>query len=127
MAEPMLAEPLDDVSADSGAMSEDELATLLGAHETAAIGYYTSEIAEDQAKRLNYYYGSPFGDEQEGRSPVVDRTVQIVVDNAVAALPKTFVSADDAVVFEPRGPAAEETHKTARKSGREGKRWEFRC
>src|SRR3546814_5412483 len=94
-------------------MSEDELATLLGAHETAAIGYYTSEIAEDQAKSLNYYYGRPFGDEQEGRSQVVDRTVQIVVDNAVAALLKPFVSADDAVVFEPRGPEDEVTAKQA--------------
>src|SRR3546814_12520387 len=111
MAEPMLAEPLDDVSADSGAMSEDELATLLGAHETAAIGYYTSEIAEDQAKSLNYYYGRPFGDEQEGRSQVVDRTVQLVGAKHAAALLTPSVSADDAVVFDPHRQQAEKKHK----------------
>src|SRR3546814_18260435 len=118
MAEPMLAEPLDDVSADSGAMSEDELATLLGAHETAAIGYYTSEIAEDQAKSLNYYYGRPFGDEQEGRSQVVDRTVTIVVDTAVAELLKPIVSAGVACVVRTGGEDDEETEKQSTASGR---------
>ena len=113
MADLMTAEPLDDVSADSGAMSDSELASLLAAHEAQAVGYYTSEIADEQATSLDYYYGRPFGDEEEGRSQVVDRTVQIVVDNAVAALMKPFVSADDAVAFEPRGPEDEETAKQA--------------
>ena len=107
--------PLDDVSAggEAASMTDNELASLLAAHEAQAVGYYTSEIADEQAMSLDYYYGRPFGDEQEGRSQVVDRTVQIVVDNAVAALMKPFVSADDAVVFEPRGPEDEETAKQA--------------
>jgi hypothetical protein len=111
MADYMDAEP-QEASADSGAMSDDDLASLLAAHETQAVGYYTSEIADEQAQSLDYYYGRPFGDEQAGRSQVVDRTVQIVVDNAVAALLKPFVS-DDAVAFEPRGPEDEESAKQA--------------
>jgi hypothetical protein len=111
MADYMDAEP-QEASAGSGAMSDDELASLLAAHETQAVGYYTSEIADEQAQSLDYYYGRPFGDEQAGRSQVVDRTVQIVVDNAVAALLKPFVS-DDAVAFEPRGPEDEESAKQA--------------
>lgn len=94
-------------------MTDDELAALLAGHESQAVGYYTSEIADEQALSLDYYYGRPFGDEQAGRSQVVDRTVQIVVDNAVAALMKPFVSSDDAVVFEPRGPEDEEAAKQA--------------
>lgn len=101
-----------EASADSGAMSDDELASLLAAHETQAVGYYTSEIADEQALSLDYYYGRPFGDEELGRSQVVDRTVQIVVDNAVAALLKPFVS-DEFVVFEPKGPEDEEQSKQA--------------
>lgn len=115
MGELMASEPLDMVSADEEAvsMADSELASLLAAHESQAVGYYTSEIADEQAESLDYYYGRPFGDEQKGRSQVVDRTVQIVVDNAVAALMKPFVSADDAVVFEPRNPEDEDAAKQA--------------
>lgn len=110
-----LADPLDTASEGGEAvfMTDDELAALLAGHESQAVGYYTSEIADEQALSLDYYYGRPFGDEQAGRSQVVDRTVQIVVDNAVAALMKPFVSSDDAVVFEPRGPEDEEAAKQA--------------
>jgi len=89
--------------ADGGAMSDDELASILAANEAQAVGYYTSEIADEQARAIDYYYGRPFGDEQPGRSRVVDRTVAIVVDNAVAAVLKPFVSADETVSFEPVG------------------------
>lgn len=108
----MESEP-QEVSAESGAMSDDELASLLASHETSAVGYYTSEIADEQAKAINYYYGRPFGDEVTGKSQVVDRTVAIVVDNAVAAIMKPFVSADDAVCFEPVGPEDEEAAEQA--------------
>ena len=113
MAEAIVAETGMDEMPDSGAMSDTELASLLKMHEEQAVGYYTSEIADEQALSLDYYYGRPFGDEQAGRSQVVDRTVQIVVDNAVAALLKPFISSDDAVVFEPRGPEDEEAAKQA--------------
>ena len=102
-----------EVSADSGAMSDNELASLLAAHEAAAVGYYTSEVADEQAEALNAYYARPYGDEMEGRSKVVDHTVAIVIDNAVSAILKPFVSSDDAVCFEPRGPEDEEAAKQA--------------
>ena len=113
MIEAMDAEPQEMVSAEGGAMPDNELAAFLSAHESQAVGYYTSEIADEQALSLDYYYGRPFGDEQEGRSQVVDRTVQIVIDNATAALIKPFLSADDTVVFEPKGPEDEEAAKQA--------------
>ena len=94
-------------------MSDDELAALLASHEHQSVGYYTSEIAEEQARALDYYYGEPFGDEQAGRSQVVDRTVAVVIDNALAALLKPFVSSDEAVMFTPRGPEDEEQAKQA--------------
>lgn len=108
----MEAEP-QEVSADSGAMSDNELAALLAAHEAQAVGYYTAEIADEQALSIDYYYGRPFGDEQAGRSQVVDRTVAIVIDNAVSAILKPFVSTEDAVAFEPRNPEDEDPAKQA--------------
>lgn len=112
MAETMESAP-PEAQVDSGAMSEDELAGLLAAHEAQAVGYYTSEIADEQALSIDYYYGRPFGDEQAGRSQVVDRTVAIVIDNAVAAIMRPFVSSDEAVCFEPVGPEDEEAAEQA--------------
>src|SRR3954467_9774684 len=92
-------------AAPEGGMDERALAALLEQHENRAVGYYTSDIADEQAKAIDYYYGRPFGDERAGRSQVVDRTVAITIDNALAALLKPFVSAEDVVSFSARGPA----------------------
>lgn len=94
----------EDVSPGGKAMSDDELAAILAEHETRAIGYYESEIASDQADAIDRYYRRPYGDERDGRSRVVDATVAITVDNALAAILKPFVSSDETVIFEPRQP-----------------------
>ena len=112
MIDNMATEP-QETPEDGGAMSDQELAALLAQHESRAVGYFSSEIADEQAKAIDYYYGRPFGDERDGRSQVVDRTVAVTVDNALAALLKPFVSADDVVSFEPRGPEDEETAEQA--------------
>ena len=89
-------------------MSDDELAAMLGEHETRSIGYYESEIASQQADAIARYFRRPYGNERDGRSQVVDATVAITVDNALAAVLKPFVSSDETVVFEPKGPEDEE-------------------
>ena len=38
-------------------MDDQELAALLAAHESRAVGYYNSEIADEQARAIDYYYG----------------------------------------------------------------------
>jgi hypothetical protein len=86
-------------------MDDNELAALLAAHESRAVGYYDSEIADAQAKAINYYYG--IMDDLptlDGCSSVVDHSVAVMVDNALAAILKPFVSADEVVAFNPRGP-----------------------
>lgn len=90
-------------AADSEAMSDQQLAAMLAMHEARSVDYFTSEVAKEQAEAIQYYYGRPFGDERAGRSQVVDRTVAIVVDNAVASILKPFVSSEDVVAFEPQG------------------------
>lgn len=87
-----------------GGMSDNELAAILSAHETRSVGYFDSQIADEQARAINYYYGImddlPPAD---GCSSVVDHTVAVMVDNGLAAILKPFVSADEVVSFEPRG------------------------
>lgn len=99
--------PVDDFVQPRVEMSEDELAAILSQHETTAIGYQgaDNEITSDQERALLYYNGVMQDvPAQEGSSSVVDRTVALVVDNAVAATLKPFVSSDETVRFAPRGP-----------------------
>lgn len=93
--------------AEGGAMSDDELAAILAQHEAQAIGYQgaDNEITEEQDRALAYYNGVMDDlPAMEGCSSVVDGTVALVVDNAVAALMKPFVTSDETVRFSPRGP-----------------------
>ncbi len=86
-------------------MDDSALAALLSSHERRAVGYFDSEIADAQARAINYYYG--IMDDLpalDGCSSVTDHSVAVMVDNALAAVLKPFVSADEVVSFQPRGP-----------------------
>lgn len=108
MEDELLAVTAGDAPAESGAMSDGELASMLEGYAAQAVGTEWDEIADQQEKAINYYYRRPFGDEQAGQSQVVDGTVAVVIDNALAAVLKPFVSADDVVAFAPRGPEDED-------------------
>lgn len=99
---------------DDRGMTDSELASLCAGHEAKAIGYFTSDIAAEQAKAINYYYGImddvPVLD---GCSGVRDFSVAIMVDNGLASVLKPFVSADDMVSFTGRGPEDEQQAEQA--------------
>lgn len=91
--------------AEGDAMDDSELVAILQAHETQAIGYQgaDNDITAEQEQALNYYNGVMDDvPAQEGSSSVKDGTVALVIDNAVAATLKPFVSSDETVVFAPR-------------------------
>lgn len=98
----------DDQTAGSEAMPDNELVAILSAHEAEAIGYEPGgddDISAQQERALNYYYG--IMDDlpaQDGSSSAVDMTVATIVDAALAAVLKPFVSSDETVRFSPRGP-----------------------
>lgn len=86
-------------------MDDTELLSILGQHEANAIGYHgaDNDITAEQERTLNYYQGVMDDvPAQEGSSSVVDGTVALVVDNALSALLKPFVSSDETVRFMPR-------------------------
>ena len=86
-------------------MSDHELASHLEGHEQNALGYYEDQIADEQATAIDYYYRRmPDLPAVDGGSGVVDGTVGIVIDNALAAILKPFVSSDETVSFAPRQP-----------------------
>ena len=99
--------PIDDEPVGGEGMSDTELVSILGQHEANAIGYQgaDNDITAEQERALNYYNGVMDDlPAQEASSSVVDGTVALVVDNALAATLKPFVSSDETVVFAPRGP-----------------------
>lgn len=95
-------------------MSDWELENHLAGHEANALGYYEDQIADEQATAIDYYYRRMLDiPAMEGCSSVVDGTVAIVIDNALASILKPFVSSNETVSFAPRGPEDEEVAQQA--------------
>lgn len=89
-------------------MTDDALIAQLETLERQAVGYFSGEIAQEQAKAMDYYHRKPFGTEEEGRSSVVSSDVWDVVEGMTPMVAKPFVSSDDVVRFNPVGPDDEE-------------------
>lgn len=92
-------------------MTDDQMLSQLELLEKQAIGYYTGEIAGEQAKALNYYHSRPFGTEEEGRSAVVSSDVWDVVEGLTPIILRPFLASDDVVQFNPLGPDDEAAAK----------------
>ncbi len=62
--------------------------------------------SEAQARNLanDYYHGRPFGNEEDGRSQVVDRTVRDTIALMMPQIMRTFYGSERVVEFQPRGP-----------------------
>mgnify|MGYP006945859716 FL=1 len=82
-------------------MDEREFIALLQDEEDSAVGFYNSEVAEDQEKALRYYHGEYFGNEEEGHSTVISRDVASTIDGIMPDLIRVFVSGDNVVEFAP--------------------------
>lgn len=88
-------------------MTDEELVTLLDDEIRAAVGYNSSEIAQQRQTALEYYYGQPFGNELEGRSSYVSRDVADTIEWIMPSLMRIFTGGDTIVRFEPQGPEDE--------------------
>lgn len=94
-------------------MSEDDLSYLLEQQSRLSIGYYDSQLANDQLEAQRYYKGEPFGNEEDGRSKVISRDVATTVDSIMPDLIKLFLSGDDVVEFEALEEGGEEGARQA--------------
>lgn len=105
MATAYAVDPAEEIQAGGEAMSDSELSSILQQHEAQSVGYFEDDVAGEQERALNYYYRRMDDlPAAEGTSTAVDGTVAIVIENALAAILKPFVSADETVSFAPRGP-----------------------
>lgn len=94
-------------------MTKEELSYLLEQQARLAVGYYDSELANEQLQAQRYYKGEPFGNEQEGRSRVISRDVATTVDSVMPDLIKLFLAGDDVVEFEALEEGQEESARNA--------------
>ncbi len=85
-------------------MEVTELQPIVAAALYDAVSYIDDDIGPDRAKALDYYFGRPFGDEEQGRSHVVSRDVHDIVQAALPSLMRIFFGPEHVVEFEPYGP-----------------------
>lgn len=100
--------------AESRAKTDDELRAIVQRQLEQSIGYDgKGDLPDARLRALRYYRGEKFGNEIEGRSQIVSRDVAEVVDGMLPDLLKPFVSGDETVKFEPRGPEDEKSSQQA--------------
>jgi len=85
-------------------MSEDELQGVISAEIYDAISFIDDDIGGNRALATEYYYGQPFGDEEEGRSQVVSMDVRDTVQGILPSLMRIFFGPERVVEFAPNGP-----------------------
>ena len=90
-----------------------EVAAILQSEIHSSLGYIGSDITNQRQKSLEYYFGEPFGNEQEGRSQVVSTDVSDVIESILPTLLRTFAASDDVVRCDPVSAEDEEVAKQA--------------
>lgn len=85
-------------------MSEEDLQGVISAEIYDAISFIDDDIGGNRALATEYYYGQPFGDEEEGRSQVVSMDVRDTVQGILPSLMRIFFGPERVVEFTPQGP-----------------------
>jgi hypothetical protein len=102
---PMLqAETLQGEMSGDEVMSEEDLQGVISAEIYDAISFIDDDIGGNRALATEYYYGLPFGDEEDGRSQVVSMDVRDTVQGILPSLMRIFFGPERVVEFMPQGP-----------------------
>jgi hypothetical protein len=96
-------------------LDDSEIISLVESEIDGSADYLDSEISVQQAKAQEYFYGEPFGNEEDGRSQVVVTDVQDTLMWMMPSLMRIFTSGDGVVRFVPEGPEDEEVAEQATK------------
>lgn len=84
-------------------MKNSGLSPILNAIEAFESGSQrTGQLQTDRAKALDQYLGKPYGNEVEGRSQVVDRSISDTVEWIKPTLLRIFTSGEEIVQFAPQ-------------------------
>ena len=86
------------------AMDDIEFKALVEGQLNSSVGYIGDAIVSEQTAALDAYYGQPYGDEQQGRSQMIDRTVMDTVEQAMPSLMRIFTASKNLVTFNAQMP-----------------------
>jgi len=100
----LMAETLQGEMQGDEVMSEEQLQGVISAEIYDAISFIDDDIGGNRALATEYYYGLPFGDEEEGRSQVVSMDVRDTVQGILPSLMRIFFGPERVVEFAPQGP-----------------------
>ena len=89
-------------------MTDLEIVQKIEGEEARAYGLNDAQLSKERSEALDYYLGEKFGNEVEGRSQVVSYDVQDTIESALPQLLKIFVSGDQVVKFDAKGPEDQE-------------------
>lgn len=84
-------------------MTEDDLGNLVEHYITDSLGYTGDELSQERETALDYYFGRPYGNEQDGLSKVVSRDVSDTIEWILPSLLRIFTGGEDVVRFDPVG------------------------
>ena len=96
-------------------MTEEEIIGLVESEINGSSDYMDSEISSQRERSMEYFYGEPFGNEEDGRSQVVVTDVQDTLMWMMPSLMRIFTAGDRVVKFVPEGPEDEDTAEQATK------------
>jgi hypothetical protein len=100
----LMAETMQGEAEGNEVMSEEQLQGVISAEIYDAISFIDDDIGGNRALATEYYYGQPFGDEEEGRSQVVSMDVRDTVQGILPSLMRIFFGPERVVEFTPQGP-----------------------
>ena len=88
-------------------LTDSELIAAIESEEAISLGEKSSELQKERATALDRYRGAPMGNEIEGRSQIVDKSVLDTIEWIMPSLIRIYLGGDDIGKFEPRGPQDE--------------------
>ena len=92
----------EEMNRETGGMTSEELQGYVGAMIDDAKKYIDDSVSPNRAEATKYYRGEEFGNEEEGRSSVVDMTVRDTVGKIMPAMMRTFFGGEKVVEFVPQ-------------------------
>ena len=97
-----LNENQEQMNLENDGLTLQELQGFIGSQIRDSVNYIDDSISPDRAKATEYYRGAPFGNEEDGRSTVVDMTLRDTVGKIMPALLRVFFQSDKVCEFTPQ-------------------------
>lgn len=94
-------------------MDENTVKSIIAAELSNCGSTSSSELSNERATNLDYYFARPFGNEVEGHSTVVSTDVRDTIEWIIPILVRIFTAGEKIVQFEPQGQEDEEAAEQA--------------